>query len=241
MTESNAVMREARIFGVTKVNEIKTSYSGKNVNEGRWTKEEHAMFVSEVLRIGIKNWKKLEEKIPSRTNCQIRSHFQKYLKKICSRYNLARSLNEIYLEGKRDKMDPTDLRILEIFNSYKRARVTFRKKKLTQTYEKRMAKKKFFKIRRQDAIKRANSLTTSTLTRPTCDEQARMEDTSEKSDPLPISSSDLFSLQQRLLDMRNINSLFLTNIQMSNCYDYDSNLFAIQMHLKKLSDFSHSS
>jgi hypothetical protein len=28
--------------------------------EGRWTKEEHNIFINETLRIGIKNWKKVK-------------------------------------------------------------------------------------------------------------------------------------------------------------------------------------
>jgi hypothetical protein len=28
-------------------------------NEGRWTRDEHNQFISEILRIGIKNWKKV--------------------------------------------------------------------------------------------------------------------------------------------------------------------------------------
>jgi hypothetical protein len=27
--------------------------------EGRWSKEEHAIFIEETLKIGIKNWKKV--------------------------------------------------------------------------------------------------------------------------------------------------------------------------------------
>lgn len=31
----------------------------KNTNEGRWTADEHDKFISEILRIGIHNWKKV--------------------------------------------------------------------------------------------------------------------------------------------------------------------------------------
>lgn len=74
--------------------------SNRLFNYGRWTQEEHNLLIEDVLVNGIKNWKKvslflffnhffqLQEKIKSRNNCQIRSHFQKYLKKICSKYKL---------------------------------------------------------------------------------------------------------------------------------------------------------
>lgn len=42
-------------------------------NNGRWTREEHMMFI-EALSIYGKNWKKVEEHIGTRTGAQIRSH-----------------------------------------------------------------------------------------------------------------------------------------------------------------------
>jgi len=41
-----------------KINKSKNIIN-KNTNEGRWTKEEHDKFISEILRIGIHNWKKV--------------------------------------------------------------------------------------------------------------------------------------------------------------------------------------
>lgn len=48
---------QTTIFGVIKSN-------GKNqghveYNEGRWTKNEHQVFISQILKCGIKNWKKV--------------------------------------------------------------------------------------------------------------------------------------------------------------------------------------
>lgn len=31
----------------------------RKVHEGRWTKEEHRVFVEEILKFGIRNWKKV--------------------------------------------------------------------------------------------------------------------------------------------------------------------------------------
>mmetsp|Transcript_8583 Transcript_8583/g.14278 ORF Transcript_8583/g.14278 Transcript_8583/m.14278 type:complete len:551 (+) Transcript_8583:246-1898(+) len=48
---------------------------------GRWTPEEHQAFL-EGLNIFGREWKKVAERIPTRTSAQIRSHAQKYFSKI---------------------------------------------------------------------------------------------------------------------------------------------------------------
>ncbi|CAI2370602.1 unnamed protein product [Moneuplotes crassus] len=48
---------------------------------GRWSSEEHSIFVN-CLKIHGKDWDKLEEMIPSRSSVQIRSHLQKYFDRI---------------------------------------------------------------------------------------------------------------------------------------------------------------
>mmetsp|Transcript_18874 Transcript_18874/g.27918 ORF Transcript_18874/g.27918 Transcript_18874/m.27918 type:complete len:491 (+) Transcript_18874:423-1895(+) len=48
---------------------------------GRWTPEEHQEFL-EGLKISGREWKKVAERIPTRTSAQIRSHAQKYFAKL---------------------------------------------------------------------------------------------------------------------------------------------------------------
>ena len=48
-------------FGVIKQNRFISNKS--NFNDGRWSKEEHNIFVYEILRHGIQNWKKVNYKI----------------------------------------------------------------------------------------------------------------------------------------------------------------------------------
>ena len=48
---------------------------------GRWTKDEQRKFV-EALQIYGKNWKKIEQYLETRSGSQIRSHAQKYFKKL---------------------------------------------------------------------------------------------------------------------------------------------------------------
>lgn len=58
-------------------------------------------------------------------------------------------MNEIFVTPEKlPKISPLDLTIIEIFNSYKRMRISTRKNKLTFAYKKRLAKKKFFKIKK---------------------------------------------------------------------------------------------
>ena len=54
-------------------------------NNGRWGKEEHLRFLAGCLQYG-NNWKKVETYVKTRTSTQIRSHAQKYLKKLDKKY-----------------------------------------------------------------------------------------------------------------------------------------------------------
>ncbi len=49
--------------------------------DGRWTKEEHELFV-EALKLYGKDWKKVQEHVGTRTTTQARSHAQKYFAKM---------------------------------------------------------------------------------------------------------------------------------------------------------------
>mmetsp|Transcript_5601 Transcript_5601/g.8600 ORF Transcript_5601/g.8600 Transcript_5601/m.8600 type:complete len:564 (-) Transcript_5601:434-2125(-) len=55
---------------------------------GRWTHEEHQAFL-EGLKIFGREWKKVAERIPTRTSAQIRSHAQKYFSKLAREETMA--------------------------------------------------------------------------------------------------------------------------------------------------------
>eukprot|EP00594_Rhizosolenia_setigera_P005392 CAMPEP_0178945358 /NCGR_PEP_ID=MMETSP0789-20121207/3690_1 /TAXON_ID=3005 /ORGANISM="Rhizosolenia setigera, Strain CCMP 1694" /LENGTH=711 /DNA_ID=CAMNT_0020625239 /DNA_START=304 /DNA_END=2439 /DNA_ORIENTATION=+ len=55
--------------------------SNKNISTGRWTREEHELFLEGLKKHG-REWKKVAEKITTRTSAQIRSHAQKYFTKL---------------------------------------------------------------------------------------------------------------------------------------------------------------
>ena len=56
-------------------NEIRDS------NKGRWTLKEHIQFLKAIDKFGV-NWKKIKRSIKTRTSNQIRSHSQKFYKKL---------------------------------------------------------------------------------------------------------------------------------------------------------------
>ena len=56
-----------------------------NGNNGRWGKAEHLRFLAGCL-LYKNNWKKVETYVRTRTSTQIRSHAQKYLKKLEKKY-----------------------------------------------------------------------------------------------------------------------------------------------------------
>lgn len=56
-------------------------HPAKIPTSGRWTREEHEAFL-EGLEIYGREWKKVAQRIPTRTSAQIRSHAQKYFAKL---------------------------------------------------------------------------------------------------------------------------------------------------------------
>ena len=65
------------------------SSSGHN---GRWEPKEHIMFLGGCLQYG-NNWKKVEAYVKTRTSTQIRSHAQKFLKKLEKKYSGSQNQN----------------------------------------------------------------------------------------------------------------------------------------------------
>jgi SHAQKYF class myb-like DNA-binding protein len=67
---------------MTPANQNDCSFAAAKVtNQGRWTKEEHANFEM-ALQIYGKDWQKIEDLVATRSSAQIRSHAQKYCKRL---------------------------------------------------------------------------------------------------------------------------------------------------------------
>lgn len=64
----------------------KLEIKGKLYNTGRWTEEEHNLFMK-AIKIYGKDWKKVQQFVGTRTSAQSRSHAQKVLSKALNKNN----------------------------------------------------------------------------------------------------------------------------------------------------------
>lgn len=69
---------------------------------GRWTKEEHMAFLAGLKLYG-REWKKVAQKIKTRTSAQIRSHAQKYFAKLSKERNGGDGFDNEFKGGANDK------------------------------------------------------------------------------------------------------------------------------------------
>lgn len=64
-----------------KTRKQRTPQSKSGQTNGRWTQQEHHAFLEGLKECG-REWKKVAQKIPTRTSAQIRSHAQKYFSRV---------------------------------------------------------------------------------------------------------------------------------------------------------------
>lgn len=88
--ESNKEQDKETLIQEENINEKNSESDNKleevsNGNNGRWNKEEHSRFLAGCL-LYKNNWKKVETYVRTRTSTQIRSHAQKFLKKLEKKY-----------------------------------------------------------------------------------------------------------------------------------------------------------
>lgn len=89
-TEKTAEMKQEQINQEETMKEKPSESENKNEensngNNGRWDTSEHLRFLQGCL-LFKNNWKKVETYVRTRTSTQIRSHAQKYLKKLEKKY-----------------------------------------------------------------------------------------------------------------------------------------------------------
>ena len=75
----NFLSKNVRHFSVYKYDSILGGKTGQK--KGRWTLKEHIQYLQALEKFGV-NWKKIYDLIPSRTPTQIRSHSQKFYKRL---------------------------------------------------------------------------------------------------------------------------------------------------------------
>ena len=90
-----------------------------NIINGRWSQEEHLSFIKGCLLYG-NNWKEVQNYIQTRSCSQIRSHSQKYYKKLKNKYkdiNINQKINkeEINKLANKNKLNNKDMEIAEIY------------------------------------------------------------------------------------------------------------------------------
>ena len=89
--------------------------SSANLESGRWSAAEHARFVDGLQRFGRRKWIRIAEHVGTRTVIQVRSHAQKYFKKLrrTASTNSLRSLGESDDEGEGPPAATRDCATLE--------------------------------------------------------------------------------------------------------------------------------
>lgn len=88
------------------------SSSGIDGRQGRWSNEEHELFLRAVEQFG-REWDKVQTIVKTRSLAQIRSHAQKYFQKI----NRAEAFDRIYDQG-NTAADSTDAQSVLQFMSH---------------------------------------------------------------------------------------------------------------------------
>ena len=79
-SRSNSMLRD-NILNLQEESDTKIHLKVPKENYGRWSKEEHQLFVEGIKRFG-KNWKAIENHLKTRSRPQIRSHAQKFFKRL---------------------------------------------------------------------------------------------------------------------------------------------------------------
>lgn len=96
-------------------------------NTGRWTAEEHALFLQGLDQHG-KGWKKIASLIKSRTVVQIRTHAQKYFQKLAKARQNGEE-GEIAMEGRGGPSAVSSVTAVSMHTSKRRRQTTGTKRK----------------------------------------------------------------------------------------------------------------
>ncbi|KAH8076031.1 hypothetical protein JL721_14 [Aureococcus anophagefferens] len=93
--------------------------SSANLESGRWSAAEHARFVDGLQRFGRRKWIRIAEHVGTRTVIQVRSHAQKYFKKLrrTASTNSLRSRGESDDEGEGPPAATRDCATLEALDA----------------------------------------------------------------------------------------------------------------------------
>ncbi len=59
-SNSTETGKRKNLFYITKTNNENKHKTVENYREGKWSIEEHKLFIEEMLKVGIKDWKKVK-------------------------------------------------------------------------------------------------------------------------------------------------------------------------------------
>jgi hypothetical protein len=158
-------------------------------------------------------------------------------------------------------MTAFEIRIVDIYNSHKKMRITSRKRKLKNIYKKNMQKRKFFKIEKNEYLNQVSNKLVSTVISHKDDSMENFSKTSKAMEKIKnnsyalelkptspnestIRSDDSLQLLKKLLTLKNLNKYFLTNMlkpcdfnyhtDKKNLQDYSNFLFLINKEYSKV-------
>jgi SHAQKYF class myb-like DNA-binding protein len=207
-----------------------------NNNVGKWTSQEHEIFINACLQNG-NSWSKIQQALKNRTTPQIRSHAQKYIIKLCKKYQIKikskkfRNLKKIPEQKlKRRKtlplseMSARDKQILNIFNYYSRSYKPFTIEKI---YNKELDIKNNNKCKHSQANKVIAERINKRLFKILKSDRNGMSTSRKRKNViqegiiLNYNNGILFSLTE----LRQINQTFCDSF-ITNNYDYDTTVYS---------------
>ncbi len=127
---------------------------------------------------------------------------------------------------KTDLIDPVDRKFIKIFNNYKKTRINFRKKKMTLNYQKRLAKKKFFKVKKLERHSAVRDLQKNPI-----QETLEKTPTNLRKPAVPTVSTENPILLNKVLEIVNMNRVFLNIFQRNMSFDFSRDLEIFKHHM----------
>jgi len=103
-------MKQEEMTYSEELDDIEKNDGTSNINTGRWTREEHNMFLHGLETYG-KEWKKIADLIKTRSVVQIRTHAQKYFQKVAKHTGgpvMSTSKKEAVVKPPSKKRKPED-------------------------------------------------------------------------------------------------------------------------------------
>ncbi len=134
------------------------------------------------------------------------------------------------VQGDEKRIKEEDLRIIEIFNNYKSGQQSSRKNKIKTLFKKRMAKRKFFKIKRGEYEDQEMSYESAYVNKGEVSKVTQSNNrTSTSSSPI----TTITNILPQLIEISALNQFFLSNYINFN-YNFDINVEMVTKYIKTI-------